>query len=251
MYGPGPVTQGPKPAHPTTAVVLRVILTVLPVVTLGFLAWCSMLYLAVLRKRTSDWLMLAVAVGMAVIAVVCFGLSDDDNDWQANTGGTLILICMFGGAVYFLVADILRYRTGRQGWPAAPGYPQPNPYATGYGTGGPMVPPPHQGYPAPRQYPGPAAQPAPMQGAPNIPSMPSVPNAPVNQGPSTPSTPSPSRPATPPPVNRPATPTPVPRPTPPPAPRIDQVRAELDELSDFLRKERGDSQDSGEGEGAR
>lgn len=242
MYGPGPgpVTPQPKPADPTTAVVLRVILTIVPVVTLGFLAWVSMLYLAVLRKRSVDWLLLAVVAGMGVIAAVCFGLSQDEDDWQSNTGGTLILICMFGGAAYFLVADIVRYRAARRAWPAASGYPQPNPYATGFGAGGPMAGPmagpPRQGYPVRQQYPGPAAPTTPI---------PSVPNTPVNRPAPTPP---PSRPATPPPVNRPATGGPA---TPPPAPRIDQVRAELDELSDFLRKERGDGRDGGEGEAAR
>ncbi|BBA97765.1 hypothetical protein RVR_3665 [Actinacidiphila reveromycinica] len=245
MYGPGPVTQGPKPADPTTAVVLRVILTVVPVVTLGFLAWVSMLYLAVLRKRSTDWLVLAVAVGMAVIAVVCFGLSHDD-DWQANTGATLILICMFGGAVYFLVADVLRYRAARRGRPAAvAGYPPQNPYATGFGGPVPMARPAQQGYPAPRQYPGPAraATPPPV----NRPSTPPPANRPAAPGPvGGPSTP--PRNPTPPPNTAPNS---APHSTPQPAPRIDQVRAELDELSDFLRKERGEGRDSGEGGAAR
>jgi hypothetical protein len=221
------VTQWPKPADPTVAVVLRVIFTILPVISIGFLAWGSMLYLALLARRTVDWVMMAVSIALLLIAL---GLIGSDDSGSGSGGGTgLLLLCMFGGAAYFLVADIVRYRTARRMLPVVAGYPQPNPYATGFGVGGPMAPP-HQGYPA---GPGP---------------IPNMPNAPMSRGASTP--PPVNRPATPPPVNRPATPrqTPAPGPatTPPPAPRIDQVRAELDELSDFLRKEHGDSRDGGE-----
>ncbi|WP_435173955.1 hypothetical protein [Actinacidiphila sp. bgisy145] len=233
MYGPGPVPQRPKPAAPAVAVVLRVILTAVPVITLGFLAWVSMLYLAVLRKRFADWLVLAVAAAMAVLAVVCFGVSQDDDDMASDLGATLILICMFGGAVYFLIADIVRYSAARRSGPGPAGYPPQHPYATGFGGAGPIPAPHAQGYPAHQPYPGPAVGTA-------VPPPTNRPNTP-------PPTPVPTHVPTPPPA-----PAPGPaHPTPPPAPRIDQVRAELDELSDFLRKERDAGQDSGEGGAAR
>jgi hypothetical protein len=201
MYGSGQALPPPPTAtRPGVVIGLRVFLTLLPIISLSLLAWVPMLRLGVLCKRTLDWLMLAVAAGTTVVGFTCFGFSHDNNDWQANTGTALLLICMFGSAGYFLVADILRARRGRERsprWPAAPGYGQPHPYAAGPGTPapGPADPRP-QSYPAPQPY----AAPAPIPGR---------------------------------------TPPPPAAPTPPPAPRINQVRAELDELSDYLRKEEG------------
>jgi hypothetical protein len=204
MYGSGQALPQPKATRPGVVIVLRVFLTVLPIISLSLLAWVPMLRLAIQCKRTLDWLMLAIAAGMAIVGFACFGFSDDDNDWQANTGTALLLICMFGSAVYFLVADILRVRGQLPApWPAGPAYGQHHPYATGLGIPGAPGRPgprPQQGYPAPRSY----TAPAPIPG--RTPPPPAAPPA---------------------------------APTPPPAPRIDQVRAELDELSDYLRKEEG------------
>ncbi len=180
-------------------------------VTFGLLAWVSMLRLAVLRRRSFDWLMLAVAAGTAIVSFTCFAFSRDDNanDWQANTGATLMFLCMFGTAVYFLVADIRRTHAERPGaW--TPGYAQPNPYVTGPISGA-SGHGPGPGYPAGQAY----AAPAPISGR----------------------TPPPAAPATAPRTAPPAPPRGAPTPT--AGPRIDQVRAELDELSDYLRKEQG------------
>jgi hypothetical protein len=204
MYGSGQALPPSQPTRHWVVIGLRVLLTVLPIISLSLLAWVSMLRLAVLGKRSLDWLMLAVAAGLAIVGFTCFGFSHDDNDWQANTGATLLLVCMFGSAVYFLVADILRVRRdSHPAWPAAPVYAQPNPYVTGLGIPGAPGPAdrrPQQGYPTPQPY----AAPAPIPGR------------------------TPPPPAAPPSA-----------PTPPRAPRISQVRAELDELSDYLRKEEG------------
>lgn len=87
----------------------------------------------------------------------------------------------------------------------------------------PQPPPAGYGYPQPAS-PYTATHPqTPMQSTP-------VPQAPVPQAP-VPQTPVPQTPAPPPAPQR---PTPV---------RIDQVRAELDELSDYLRKHEGNHED--------
>jgi hypothetical protein len=273
MYGQGQAMQPPRRANTGAVVALRVLFTALPVVTIGFLACGSMLRLALVFRRAVDWALFAVVLGMDAVALACFAASDDDNDWQANTGGTLLVLCIFGVAVYFLISDIVRKRpapyppqqwVGPVGYPGMqqnphpnPGtHPNANPYATGIGAAGPLngpgpltgpgVRPVQQGYTG-RQYqpPGPHTPATPMTSIP--PHIPSSGGA---------STPPPARP----PVSGQAAPsasanpvgpsTPAPGPaaaTPAPAPRIDQVRAELDELSDYLRKERGDGRDSGEG----
>ncbi|SDN87232.1 hypothetical protein [Actinacidiphila guanduensis] len=240
MYGPGQAAAPPKPANSSVAVLLRVVFTVLPIVSLGFLAWGGMLYLAVLGRRTLDWLVLAVTAGMGAIAFVCFAVSDDDNDWQANTGGGLIITCMFAGAIYFLAADIRRRGPDRRkAWPPAGtgiGYPAANPYATGLGmplgpatgSAGPIGPQPgypHGGYPVA----GPVTPATPATPVPG-PAL----AQPHHQ---------PPQPAVPPISGAAAGPPPGPR-------KIDQVRAELDELSDYLRKER-DQGDRGRREDGR
>ena len=214
MYGPGQALPPPRPATSGAVIGLRVLFTVLPIVSLGLLAWIPMLWLGFQRKRSFDWLMFAVVAGMAVVAFSCFGFSDDDNDWQANFGGTLLLICMFGTAAYFLIADIRGARTRPGNWPATSGYPQANPYVTGPISGGPgaTAPRPPQGYPAAQRYATPPPAPIPGRTPPPAPSTPPA-NPPAN--------------------------TPVPPSNPPTGPRINQVRAELDELSDYLRKEEG------------
>jgi len=204
MYGPGQAMPPPKRTSPAVVITLRVLFTVLPIVSLSLLGWVSMLRLAWVRKRSLDWTMLAIEASLSVLAFTFFGFSHDDNDTQANVGGTLLMICMFGTALYFLIEDIRRPQQ-RLGWPAAAGYPQPNPYTTGAISGGlGPAPYPQQGYPAGQQYT--RRTPTPVTGATLPPAVPPIP---------------------------PTTPTPQ------PGPRINQVRAELDELSDYLRKEEG------------
>lgn len=104
--------------------------------------------------------------------------------------------------VYFLIMDFLWADTAARRARAVPPVPpmQPNPYASGVMPG--QVPGRITGAPGvPGRPPyGYGQQPRPPQAAPPVPSA---------------------------------------APTPPAGPRIHQVRAELDELSDFLRKEEG------------
>ncbi len=203
MYGPGQAMP-PQRTSPGVVITLRVFFTVLPIISLSLLGWVSMLRLAWVRKRSLDWTMLAVEAGLSVVAFTFFGFSHDDNDTQANVGGTLLMICMFGTALYFLIEDIRRPQAGHhQAWPAAAGY-QPNPYTTGISGGPGPTHYPQQGYPAAQQYARPT--PPPVTAATPPPAVPPIPNT---------------------------------APTPQPGPRINQVRAELDELSDYLRKEEG------------
>lgn len=195
MYGPGTAPPQPRPAGRGAVIALRVLFTVLPVLSLGFLAWGSLLRLAVVRRRPLDWALMVFGIVAVVVGFTLVGLANDDTDtWQSNVGTLTVLACMFGTAAYFLVMDIKGPAPRPAAYATPVGYMPPNPYATGYG---PVPGPVHSAIP----------RPAPMQ------------------------TPMPSR-----------TPMPPQQPAPPPrqpAPRINQVRAELDELSDYLRKEEG------------
>ncbi|WP_329132655.1 hypothetical protein OG552_13715 [Streptomyces sp. NBC_01476] len=194
MYGHGTVLPPPRPEHRGVVIGLRVVFTVLPVVSLGLLAWGSTLRLALVRKRPVDWVLVAVTVVIAIVALVLFSNSPDVNSKQANTGGTMLVFAMFCTPVYFLVMDIRRTGTPLVVRSGPGGYAQGNPYASGISQApaGPRPQQPPYGYGHPR--------PAPPQ-TPPLPPRP--PAATV------------------------------------PHPRIEQVRAELDELSDYLRKEEG------------
>jgi hypothetical protein len=200
MYGPGIAPPQPRPAGRAAVIWLRVLFTALPVLSLGFLAWGSLLRLAVVRRNPLDWALMVIDIVAIIIGYTLVGLAHDNTDsWQSNAGTLTVLVCMFGSPAYFLVMDIRRKETRPAGYAMPTGYP-PNPYSTGYGPmPGPMpAGPAHGGIP----------RSAPVQSQTPMPGRPPV----------SAQTPGPAR---------------------PPAPRINQVRAELDELSDYLRKEEG------------
>ncbi|CAG6399397.1 hypothetical protein NMG29_03640 [Streptomyces cocklensis] len=208
MYGPGIAPPQPRPAGRAGVIWLRVLFTALPVLSLGFLAWGSLLRLAIVRRNPLDWALMVLDIVTIIVGYTLVGMAHDNTDsWQSNAGTLTVLVCMFGTPAYYLVMDIRRKDTPPAGYAMPTGYP-PNPYATGYG---PMPGPVHPG-PAHGGIP----RPAPMQTRPPMPSQTPMP-------------------------------TPVPTPMPaqtsapaqPPVQRMDQVRAELDELSDYLRKEEG------------
>ncbi|MFB7469061.1 hypothetical protein [Streptomyces sp. NPDC056224] len=176
MHGPGyPPQHGHQPGN-GTVVTLRVLFSLLPILSCGFLAWASMLRLAIVTRATRDWMLLGLSAVLSVSWLVLIGLdpTPDTDGWQGNTGAFGTLLTGLATCVYFLVADIRHYER-RAAVPTAQWYPA-QPARPAYG------------------YP-PAQAPAPAPLPPQVP----------------------------------------PQPTPPP--RIGQVRAELDELSELLRKQ--------------
>ncbi|MFB7411634.1 hypothetical protein ACFCZ2_31085 [Streptomyces sp. NPDC056202] len=240
MYGQVPTpaaTPAPAPPRaggPTAATItVRVLITVLVVLSLGFLAWVAMLRIAIMRRTGRDW---AFFWGQLVLNVGCVVPLEQRfaGTWMNTVGMIVLLVQMALVTCYFLVVDIRHHQPA----PVVIMVPSPSPPLSqpyGYGT-----PPP--GYPAPGYatpgYVGPG------YGYP--PAAVTTPSPTANLGPSpTPdsrpspnpyaSTPLPAAQVPP----RPSVPAP---PGPSGAPRIEQVRAELDELSDLLRQ-------AGEGDG--
>ncbi|WP_432249220.1 hypothetical protein ACRAR1_18265 [Streptomyces sanyensis] len=216
-------------------VVARVVLVALSVFSLGLFAWAAMLRIAVLRRRRSDWLLFWGALLLAVAAFVVLGAfgADTGDQGEPETGpldavcAVVLLGLAFGVPVHYLIAEISHYQEPRApgGWPTAPGQA-----ASPYGT-----PPPTAG-PYPR--PGPLRRRRPAR-TPDRTGRRPLPPA-VRPG-TRHRIRLPARPGGP--ARRPAR---AGRPRAPAAPaagtpRIDQVRAELDELSDLLRgPDRGD-----------
>ncbi|MEU9702388.1 hypothetical protein [Streptomyces sp. NPDC047981] len=169
----------------------------LPLFSIGFLTWATMIRLAVVTRRAYDWVLCGVSAAVMITGLVL--LPDDVETTQADVAMSIVLLNALGFAVYFLVADIKhdKVRLGLVA-PARPAAAPFNPYAS-------TVPRHQAGYVPPAQ-PQPQAQIQP-QPQPQIQSQPVVPPQPA---------------------------------APPSNPRIDQVRAELDELSNLLRKDEGD-----------
>ncbi|MCL3993930.1 hypothetical protein [Streptomyces lavenduligriseus] len=234
MQGHGygqPVTQ---PPHTAWLVCLRVLFVAVGILTLGFLSWAMLLRLAIVTRRSLDWGLFVAVLVADVLAVALLGLEPGDE--IHTTGGYVGLILVLGSLVgsiaYYLAADIQHFALRRQVYAGVPGVPA-------YG-----CPPPAAAYGATTV---PTPPPAPTASIPDLPSASAAPT------PAVPAAPAPPRasgaPYTPPPVSHtppPASYAPVPAPPPaaplprPPAPaRIEQVRAELDELSDYLRRQDG------------
>ncbi|WP_405582409.1 hypothetical protein [Streptomyces sp. NBC_01190] len=241
MYGPGTAPPPLRPAGRAAVVIgLRVLFTVLPAITLGIAAWGSVLWLAVRFRRPLDWVLVPFVAAIAITAFVLIGQAEDENSTQSNIGGGCLMFCMFAVPVYFLVVDLQQSSKARRLAGGAEPFGRQQPYFAGPvpGTVAGPVPGTVTG-PVPGRISGqmPGRVPGRTAGP--------IPGAPVgrtNTGGTTgreaygyPQQPRPHRPPAPAGLPGPPVP-PVPQ-AGPPHPRISQVRAELDELSDYLRKE--------------
>jgi hypothetical protein len=203
MHGHGYAPTPPPGPDQGGQVTLRVIFVVVAVMSCGVLAWASLLRLASVTRRPRDWFLFALAVVHIIATLYIIGTDpgkDEFTTWRGDVGMSMLLGGLVAIVAYYLYADIRHFSRRR---------PIPSPYAqtTAYS--------PQQtsyGYP-------PAPVPQPYTPAP----------PPVQQQP----------PVQQPPVH-PQQPQPAPEPHRPGPARIDQVRAELDELSDYLRNHEGD-----------
>ncbi|MFE9901799.1 hypothetical protein [Streptomyces achromogenes] len=220
MQGHGhgqPVTQ---PPHTAWLVCLRVLFVVLGIVTIGFLSWAMPLRLAIVTRRPLDWGLFVAVLAADLLGVVLLGLEPGEE--IHTTGGYVGLILVLGSLVgsiaYYLAADIQHFALRRQAYAAMSGVPA-------------------YGYPAPAAAYGATTVPtAPTAPAPAVPTAP----APVpHRAPGPPHTPPPVSHTPPPAPYAPVPPPAAPLPRPPAPARIEQVRAELDELSDYLRRQDG------------
>lgn len=215
MHGHG--FAPPQPPRPTAGslVALRVVFSAVTVLSCGLLGWIPMLRLAIVTRRALHWMLLCALIVFHVACVIYVGeTTPEDPDVELSDATALVLIAWFavgtfGVLAFYLVTDIRHYdRLAAVPPPALPMAGSPYQATTV----------PSYGYPpAPvHRHPAPAPQPqVPPHPAPNP--APTPPPAPAPQPQ--------------------AAPRPAPASEPPRSGRIDQVRAELDELSDLLRKE--------------
>ncbi|MFD3530058.1 hypothetical protein [Streptomyces sp. NPDC058664] len=196
MYGQVPTPAPARATGPSAATItVRVLITVLVVLSLGFLAWVAMLRIAIMRRSGRDWALFWVHLVFNIACVVPLE-QRFAGTWMNTAGMVVLLVQMAIVTCYFLVVDIRHH--------------QPAPVLV-------MVPPPPAQPPAQPPY-------RPLGYAYGADGTPVTASGPL-------AAPNPYLSAAAPPLV-----VPVPQPPQPPAgPRIDQVRAELDELSDLLR----------------
>ncbi|KUN37779.1 hypothetical protein AQJ30_15995 [Streptomyces longwoodensis] len=223
MYGHGAV---PPSRSAGTVITLRVLFAAAGFLSCGLLACMPLFRVAALRGRWYDWTAAYVSLPLSIGALAVVG-SVPETDVRSDIALATALILGAAAAAYFVMVDVQlgrrpQFGPGPQGpgahGPAAPtvfGYAQPTPPVSPYATTHvpqqpPATPVPHPHTPIPQ------------------------PHTPVPQ---------------PPPAHGSTAPGPVPPPQRPAPARIDQVRAELDELSDFLRKQEG--RPGGDHEGGR
>ncbi|MFJ1836223.1 hypothetical protein ACIOJ9_20440 [Streptomyces sp. NPDC088175] len=227
MYAPGhPPTPPRRVPSRAWIVSMRVLFLVLSVGSVGILLWSPLLRLAIVRRRASDWWL--TGAGFVFVCVLIPVLGRDGNDEPTGIDNVLIpllLVTMLGSIAYYLVGDVRHYDRltkqhpmgGYSAVPPAPGYGYGYPYAPTVPTRMPSA--------APMPAPIPAQAPAPLVRPAQQPQQPQQPQ------------PSPWQQQQ---QQQQQLPHPQPHPAPHPHPhRIDQVRAELDELSDYLREEEG------------
>jgi hypothetical protein len=211
MHGHGYTQPVKQPPHPALLVFLRVLFVVMAIFTVGLMAWAMLLRLALVTRRGLDWGLFVASFVAIVTGLVLLGVEGGEEIHTVGgwTGLILLLGTLIAAIAYYLSADIRHFHQLR------------------YGAYGPKpAPAPAYGYPQPQS----------PYTAPTLPQTPApIPQSPLPQ----------------PPAPRDAVPhAPVPPAQPPqrPAPaRIDQVRAELDELSDYLRRQDGNPNGGYEG----
>ncbi|MGW0560177.1 hypothetical protein ACWDZ4_05990 [Streptomyces sp. NPDC003016] len=215
MHGSG---STPPVRSEGVVITLRVLFTACAVISCGMLSCVPLFRVAILRGRPVDWVAAWLSLPTAIAAFAVVGEMPEGHV-STDIAMSCVLLLGAASAVYFLVFDIKHYArlaaTGRGATlprapygpynpqaAQAPQAPQP-PYV-------PQAAPPQYGYPNPYAS-TPAVGPAPIPAPAPIPQPPAQPHP--QQQPQHQQTPH----------------------------RMDQVRAELDELSDLLRKDqRGD-----------
>ncbi|MFB6846179.1 hypothetical protein ACFCXS_15140 [Streptomyces sp. NPDC056373] len=203
----------PPPRSAATVISLRVLFAAAGFLTCGVLACVPLFRVAALRGRALDWVLAWVSLPLSIACFAVIG-SLPENDVRTDIALAMILLLGAGAAIYFLVVDIGHHGERR----TFAGHASPHAPTVPTGAHTPY------GYPHPAPPYAPTPTPVPQPPAAHAPAPHDTPPAPVQPPPS------PQRPA--------------------PA-RIDQVRAELDELSDYLRRHEAEGHRDGRHEDGR
>ncbi|MGW0845222.1 hypothetical protein ACWD26_34835 [Streptomyces sp. NPDC002787] len=201
MHGHGYAPTPPPGPDQGGQVTLRVIFVVVAVMSCGLLAWACLLRLASVTRRPRDWWLFALALVHIIVTLYIIG-TDPGKEEFTTWRGDVGMSLLFGGLAA-IVAYYL-YADIRHFSPPRMAPPVSYTQTTAYSQQTGYGYPPAQ---APQPYiPAQPVHPQPVQPQPQPPQQPQPGPEPQRPGPA----------------------------------RLDQVRAELDELSDYLRKHEGD-----------
>ncbi|MEV1045328.1 hypothetical protein [Streptomyces sp. NPDC049916] len=141
MHGYGPPPQQPPTSRPSsgTLIAVRVIFVVATVLSCGMLGWAAMLRLAIVTRRTRDWVLLFVVMGLNAGLFAFIMATPDDSDAMTDAQAMILFLWLVGvlaGVItYYLYAEIRHYNTqapygapAHLAHPVPPAYQQPNPY---------------------------------------------------------------------------------------------------------------------------
>jgi hypothetical protein len=106
MYAPVPAPPRRRRAAQAGTVLLRIVLTVVPLVSMGMLGWVTMLKPAIVHRRLRDWLLFGATAAASVGGIVLVGTSTGESDWRATSGMVLLLGTAFAVPAYFLAVDL-------------------------------------------------------------------------------------------------------------------------------------------------
>lgn len=217
MYGHG---AAPPTRRGATVITLRVLFAAVGVLTCGVFACVPLFRIALLRGRGYQWTVAWLSLPVSIACFMVIGVLPE-TDPRTDVALGLVLLIGAASSAWFVTVDITYHNERRR--------------AAGYG-GVPLS----QAHTAHSAHPGHSAYGFPQSVSPYAQTH--VPHTPAGPVPTPmPLTPPAQHAGPVPPVHS----TPVPPtsgPHPGPA-RIDQVRAELDELSDYLRRQDGTQQD--------
>ncbi|MFF4158452.1 hypothetical protein [Streptomyces sp. NPDC001678] len=210
MNAPGHALPKRRPPGRAKAIAIRVFVCVVAWGSIGVCSWAPLLRLAMVRRQRRDW----AAFWVVLLLCLCCLVTIEDHfagTLLNKVGGYTLLALIFLVVPYYLWNEIQHYRDLDRQPPVAPAFP-------------PTTAP----YP-PTTAPFPATVPVPAAGPFGVPPRPAPrpdPFAEFAEGARrTPPPAGPQRPA---------------------SPRIDEVRAELDELSALLREEPRDRKEHGQ-----
>jgi DNA uptake protein ComE-like DNA-binding protein len=106
VTAPGPNAAPPRQsagAGPAGSRARQILLSLVPIVSVGFLSFVPFLYIALVRRRRQDWLVCASYVGAVIATVILISIGPSGSA-AATVGGGLILLLMGLGATHSLVA---------------------------------------------------------------------------------------------------------------------------------------------------
>jgi hypothetical protein len=100
---------GPKQRSTAARVgllLLRVLLAVLPIVSIGMLCWVPLVWTASVRRRPADWVVLAVTVLLSALGFYMIASTPDTDNGESDAGLALMLLLVVTSTAYFLAAEL-------------------------------------------------------------------------------------------------------------------------------------------------